>query len=144
MLGALLRNLREPDAIPRIADPAVVAATYRRRRNQILLASMVGYGLFYFCRKNISVALTTMPVELDLSPAALGVLNSTIYVTYAISKGASGLVADRANPRTLLLLGLALSVLVNAAFGLSESLTALAVLWALNGVAQGLGAPACS
>ena len=144
VLARLWRPFAEAPVAPRLADAALVAERYAAGRSQVLLASMTGYGLFYFCRKNLSVALPLMSLELGLSDAQLGILGSLLYVTYGIAKFGSGLLADRANPRTFMLAGLVLTALANLAFGLSGSLVVFGALWAVNGVFQSTGAPASS
>lgn len=142
MLSALIAPFREAPDAPRLQDPAQVATLYQRRRRQVLLASMVGYAMFYFCRKNISIAMPGMSETLGYTNAELGVLGSTLYITYGVGKFLSGLVADRASPRVFMTAGLLLSVLCCLAFGASSSLFALALLWGLNGAFQSTGAPA--
>ena len=59
----------------------------------MLHGSLIGYGMFYFCRKNISVALPLLSRDLGFSNAELGVLGSLLYVSYGLSKASIGLVA---------------------------------------------------
>jgi len=134
----------QPPAAPRIQDPGRVARTYRRWRWRMLYSSLIGYGLYYFCRKNISVALPLLSRELGYSNSQLGVLGSLQYVSYAIFKGAFGFISDQMNPRRFMAVGLTLSCLMNVGFGLSNSLTAFGVFWFLNGVFQATGAPPCA
>lgn len=142
MLPFLIARFREAPDAPRLQDPDQVAATYRAYRHQVLLASMVGYAMFYFCRKNISIALPGLSADLGYTNTQLGVLGSTLYVTYGVCKFLSGLVADRSSPRVFMTAGLLLSVACCVAFGLSSGLVALTVLWGLNGAFQSMGAPA--
>lgn len=123
-------------------DAPIAEQKYIQYRNHVLYGSMVGYALFYFCRKNLSVALPLMSRDLGYSNTDLGVLGSTLYVVYGLSKFLSGVVADRANPRSFLVVGLVLSALVNFAFGFSSSLMVFIALWAVNGFFQSTGAPA--
>lgn len=142
----LVARFREAPPAARLVDPAAVTARYALLRRRVLVASMVAYGLFYFCRKNLSPSIPLMgaDAELHLTNLELGVLGSTFSVSYGVSKLASGLVADRAGPRVFLATGLVLSVVCNVLFGLSSSLQVFALVWALNGLVQSTGATACA
>jgi OPA family sugar phosphate sensor protein UhpC-like MFS transporter len=101
----------------------------------------VAYGVLYFCRKNISAALPVMSKDLGYSNLELGILGSTLYITYGIGKFMNGIVADRANVRTFMASGLILSGLANLWFGSLTSLWGLAFAWGLNGWVQSMGFP---
>jgi OPA family sugar phosphate sensor protein UhpC-like MFS transporter len=135
---------REPPDAPPITNPAVVDATYRRLRWRVLTVALVGYALFYFTRKNISVALPLLSADLGYTNAELGVLGALLYVSYALSKVLFGLVGDRADGRKLMAAGLMLSALANLFFSFSTSLVVFGGLWFLNGAFQASAGPACA
>lgn len=56
----------------------------------------------------------------------------------------SGVVASTVSSRLLLGVGLALTAGVNLAFGASSVLPAFVLLWGMNGMLQGVGAPSCA
>jgi MFS transporter, OPA family, glycerol-3-phosphate transporter len=138
----MLSYLREQPAAPRLSDAAEIDRRYAALQNQVLYGSMVAYGLFYFCRKNLSVALPLMGDDLGYSNAQLGVLGSWLYVTYGVCKFLSGTMADRLNPRVFMTAGLMLSAMANVVFGLSSAIVVLTAAWAANGLLQSTGAPA--
>jgi sugar phosphate permease len=142
MIRRALEFVREAPESEAIRDPDEVARRYRRLRTEVLLGSMVGYALFYFCRNNLPVALDDLQHDLHLENTDLGKQSATLYMTYGACKLLSGLVADRGNPRAFIVGGLLLSVVANVAFGLSSQLWLLSLLWAANGIVQALGAPA--
>lgn len=144
MLKRALDAIREAKDAPRIEDAALVETLYRRKRNQVLLASMVGYALFYFCRNDYSIAVKLLQEDLKYGDAEVGRIGAGFFITYGVFKFLTGLIADRSSPRVLMITGLLLSAAVNVAFGLSSAVGTLAVLWALNGVFQSAGAPACA
>lgn len=143
-LRAIARFFAEPEAAPRVEDPIEVDRLYRHWRTRMLYSSMIGYGLFYFTRKNISVALPLLSEQLGYSNAELGILGSLLYVSYGVSKGLFGFVGDRVDPRRFLATGLLLSAAMNVAFSFSTSLFAFGLFWLLNGVVQAMGAPPCA
>jgi OPA family sugar phosphate sensor protein UhpC-like MFS transporter len=74
----------------------------------------------------------------------LGLLGSILYITYGISKFASGVISDRSNARYFMAFGLIMTGVCNILFGLSSSLVFLAIFWGLNGWFQGFGWPPCA
>ena len=143
-LRAIIGFFKEPPAAPPIEDRAELDRTYAHWRTRMLYGSMIGYGLFYFTRKNISVALPLLSDELGYSNAELGILGSLLYISYAVFKGLYGFVADRVNPPRMMAVGLCISALMNLCFSLSTSLVFLGVFWFLNGAFQAMGAPPCA
>lgn len=149
MIGRVLAAVKQAPEAPRIEDPKLRDELYATYRNHVLYGSLVAYALFYFCRKNLSIAKPLMSQDLGYTNTQLGELDSWLYITYGVFKFLSGLVADRSNPRVFLVAGLIASAIVNIAFGLGASLGAPSVilpvlvsLWAVNGVVQSTGAPA--
>ena len=106
-----------------------------------MYSCFIGYALFYFCRKNISIAMPALASDLGYSNVQLGLLGTVLYITYGVGKFLNGILADHANPRAFMVTGLILSALMNIFFGMSSSLWALAVFWGLNGWFQSMGFP---
>ena len=123
---------------------------------RVLIATMVGYTLFYFMRKNFSFAMPGLEQDCGLAKSSLGNFLFAGGIVYGLSKFVNGFVGDRANSRKMLCIGLAAVVVVNAAFGFAPELanlfggspTALAVtfgtLLVLNQFFQGTGFPPCA
>lgn len=144
MFRRIIDFFREPEAAPRIEDSAERDRLYRHWRTRMLYGSLVAYGLFYFTRKNISIALPLLSEELGYSNSDLGMLGSLLYISYAISKGAFGFVGDRVDPRRFMAVGLTLSAVLNICFSLSTSLVFFGMFWFMNGMVQAMGAPPCA
>ncbi|HEX4054471.1 MAG TPA: MFS transporter [Tepidisphaeraceae bacterium] len=136
--------LRPPLPAAPITDPSEVRHLYSYYRPRILLWSTVGYGTFYFVRKNLSVAMPLMQRQLGLSKSSLGLILTLHGLVYGVSKFLGGIAADRANARIFMALALLASAVVNVFFGLSSSLLFLGIFWAINGLFQGLGYPPCA
>ena len=111
---------------------------------RILISAMVGYALFYFVRKNISVAAPEMYGTLGITKKDFGLFLTLHGLTYGVSKFANGILGDRVNARVFMPLGLAACAIINIFFGLSTSLVLLGILWTLNGWFQGIGFPPCA
>jgi OPA family glycerol-3-phosphate transporter-like MFS transporter/OPA family sugar phosphate sensor protein UhpC-like MFS transporter len=134
----------DPPALVRITDPERVRSEYRRGQARALLWAAVGYAVFYFVRKNLSIAMPVMGKELGIGKAELGLFLTLHGLLYGVSKFANGYVGDRANARTFMAAGLILSALCNVWFGLSSTALLLGVAWMLNGWFQGMGFPPCA
>src|SRR5262249_52784527 len=129
---------------PPITDQTAIRELYPQYQRQILFWTTVGYGAFYFVRKNLSVAMPVLEEQLGISKADLGLFLTLHGLIYGASKFANGVVADRANARIFMSLALFASALVNVVFGFSSSLVVFGVLWIVNGFFQGMGYPPCA
>ncbi len=114
---------------------------FRRWRFRVLMATIVGYALFYFVRKNLSVAMPMMEKDLGIAKADLGLFLTMHGLLYGVARFANGFLADRTNARSFMVVGLAASALMNVFFGLSSSVMTLGIVWMLNGWAQSMGFP---
>ncbi len=109
-----------------------------------MVACILGYAMFYFVRKNISIAMPYMNTELGISKTDLGLFLTLHGLVYGLSKFINGIWGDRSNARYFLVAGLILCSLCNLLFGLSTSIIVLGVFWVLNGWFQGMGVPPCT
>lgn len=133
-----------PDAAPVQGTAQEVRAVYRSWRMRQLFITFWAYAIYYFVRKNFSVAMPLMEKELNISKASLGGFLTAHSLLYGFSKFANGYVADRSNARTFLAFGLFASALLNFGFGWVNTVTAMGILWCLNGWFQGMGFPPCA
>jgi len=133
-----------PALEPMIADPARVQKEYRYWRTRTMYTTIIGYALFYFVRKNLSLAMPGMEADLGISKSELGLFLTLNGLIYGVSRFANGVAADRLNPRYLMSLGLFAAALMNLFFGLSSAVWAFGLFWMLNGWFQGMGFPPCA
>ncbi|RPJ84894.1 MAG: MFS transporter, partial [Acidobacteria bacterium] len=127
---------------PLLTDRGEIDRLYRRNRATIMTAITVGYGIAYTCRLGLSVVKKPLIDGGIFSADELGLIGSGIFYGYAFGKLVNGFLADHANIRRFLTVGILLSALVNVAMGWSTLLWVWVALWALNGWFQGFGAPA--
>lgn len=118
-----------------------VPGRYRYWRNRQLFSTYIGYVVYYCVRKNIPPALPLLKSQLGVSSTAIGMILTVHDLVYGFAKYLAGTVADRANPRYLLALGLLLAALANLGCGLGSSVAVLGAFWVLNGFFQGFGFP---
>ncbi len=143
MLTRISAALRAQPPQPVTAGADEVDRLYRHWRVRVMYATITGYALFYFVRKNLSMAAKAITDEFHFSNTQWGAVLSVATVVYALSKFLSGVVGDRANPRYLFALGLLFSAIVNLFFGFGASLGFFITMWALNNLFQGTGVPPC-
>ena len=144
MASRILKALAAQPHIAPITDPEKVKTLYRKWRIQTMYSMMIGYAIFYFCRKNFSMAMPVFLKELGYTKTDLGLVLTLFSVVYGFAKFFNGILADRANPRYFMAIGLFFSALVNIFFGLSSSLVMFGIFWILNAWFQGMGWPPCA
>ena len=127
----------------RVADSQIVE-TFTYWRHRLLWSTYAGYAIFYFLRKNLSIAVPVMQHSLGIDKQTFGIFFTLHELSYGFAKFVAGLAADRFNPRVLLVSGLLLSAVVNLLFGFAPSVVIMGGLWVLNGWVQGFGFPPCA
>ncbi len=127
-----------------LTDPHQVRERYAHFRPRILLWTTLGYGIFYFVRKNLSIAMPVMEQQLHITKSDLGLFLTLHGLIYGVSKFVNGIIADRASARVFMAVGLAASAIMNIFFGLAGAVTTLGVIWMANGWFQGMGYPPCA
>ena len=124
--------------------PDDVARRYAYFRPRILLWSIVGYAMYYFVRKNLSVAMPAIEAQQHITKASLGLFLTLHGLLYGVSKFVNGMIGDRVNARLFMALGLMLSAVMNIGFGMGYTAFVLGLFWMLNGWVQGIGFPPCA
>ncbi len=127
-----------------------------------IIATMIGYALFYFVRKNFSLAMPGLEADLGISKTSLGIFLTLNGLIYGLSRFANGILADRMNARWYMAIGLSLCALANFAFGFGEDVSYwitgehdgsqftntmilfMGIMWMINGLLQGTGFPPCA
>lgn len=125
---------------------------FNRMQWRMLFATMIGYTLFYFMRKNFSFAMPGLQQDCGISKSMLGNFLFWGGIVYGLSKFLNGIIGDKVNPRRMLCFGLLACTLVNVAFGfaplVATSPSSLAwtfgILLVVNQFFQGTGFPPCA
>jgi sugar phosphate permease len=143
-MKSILSRLRTRPAAAALQDGAEIGRLYRAWRIRVLYATTGGYALFYFVRNNLGMATPAIVAQYGFSNTQWGLLLSASTIVYAFSKFASGLLADVANPRYLLPIGLFLSALANICFGFGTGLGVFTAFWMLSSAFSGVGVPPCA
>lgn len=120
MLSSIVNFYKEPPAKEVIADENKIKKDYTHWRMRMFYSCFIGYTTFYLCKKNIAVALPGLSQEFHYSNTELGLLGSSLYLTYAIGKFVNGVLADRSDVRKFLPTALIMSAIANFCFLLSS------------------------
>ncbi|HMV68892.1 MAG TPA: MFS transporter [Myxococcota bacterium] len=116
-----------------------LSAETRAWRARVFVATWASYAGYYFCRKPFFVAKQDIAAELGVGAADIAWVGTSYLLAYAIGQFIAGALGGRAGPRALLLVGMATTLVANAAFGLTNNLGTLSTLMFLNGIAQATG-----
>lgn len=127
-----------------------------------ILITMAGYALFYFVRKNFSLAMPGLTAEYGISNTNFGWIIFAGSLVYGFSRFINGYVVDRIRGRIVMALGLLLCAAANFAFGFGTDFSAwitgvengpklvetlvwvMGVVIILNQYFQGMGYPPCA
>ena len=116
-----------------------IKSKYLKYQLHSLIGVFFGYMCFYIVRNNFVLSTPYLAEKLELSKTQIGLLTSSLLITYGCSKGAMSILADKANPRYFMALGLLLCILINIMMGFSTSFYLFVGLVILLGVFQGMG-----
>jgi len=112
----------------------------RLRQISIML---LGYALYYVCRLAFSATKKSLIEQGAYTAREIGYVGSAMLIAYAIGKVVNGPLADRANIRKMMSLGLFVSAVANLLVGFHIPAMLLIAVWFVNGFAQGAGSPCC-
>jgi sugar phosphate permease len=132
---------------------------FHRWQIRTIVWAMIGYALYYFVRKNFSLAMPGLQAVFGITKVQLGIFLTLNGVIYGLSRFINGFMADRVSSRKMMVFGLTCCSLTNIAFGCSDKVatlingsssgvgftTALVMfmgsMWLINGYLQGFGVP---
>jgi OPA family glycerol-3-phosphate transporter-like MFS transporter/OPA family sugar phosphate sensor protein UhpC-like MFS transporter len=141
---------------------ATTTKSFKYWQMRTIIISMTGYALFYFVRKNFSMAMPGMEADLGITKTGLGIFLTLNGLLYGFSRFVNGIFADRVNARFYMATGLALCAVANFAFGFGVDIAGwisgeqsgsqftntlilfMGVTWVINGLLQGSGFPPCA
>ncbi|MBS2013501.1 MAG: MFS transporter [Deltaproteobacteria bacterium] len=116
-----------------------LTAEHKSWRLKIFAATWLSYVGFYFCRKPFSAAKAAIGLETGWNATTLGNIWAAYLVAYALGQFVAAGLGTRFGPRKNVLVGMAISILVTLAMGMTLSVTFMAGLVAFNGLAQATG-----
>lgn len=119
MANKFFEFYKEPPVAEPIQDKEKIDKMYSHWRLRMFYSCFIGYTIFYLCKKNIAVALPGISEEFGFSNTELGIIGSSLYLTYGIGKFVNGVLADGADVRKFLPTALIMTAIANLCFALS-------------------------
>jgi OPA family sugar phosphate sensor protein UhpC-like MFS transporter len=120
-------------------DKTTIRRIYEQKRWSVFLSLTFGYGMFYICRINFSVAKKSMLDAGIMDTKQMGIAGSILLIVYAFGKMFNGVLSDHSNIRRLMSVALLGSALTNLVLGSLTMFIVFAILWGLNGWFQSIG-----
>jgi len=117
----------------------VLLKRYSKERTRLFVILFISYVGFYFCRVNLVAALPALEHSFGLTKTQSGSILSSYFILYTIGKLVNGLLANKIQGKSLLLLGIGGSVICNILFGFGRGLTFFVVVWSANAFYQSMG-----
>jgi len=112
--------------------------TFRQFAWKMLLSFGLTYMFFYNGRQNINLVLTQMAAELGSTTAAIGVVSSALFWSYAFGQLINGRLGQIIGHKRIITIGVIGSAIMNILISLQTSIPAIAVLWGINGYFQSM------
>lgn len=106
-------------------------------QRMMILMCFVLYLVLGFARFNYGACLSAILASEPMSRSQAGFVSTVNFLSFAVGTALSGTVADRIQPRRIILCGLLFSGISNLVFFSSGSYAAMVAAWCLNGLAQG-------
>ena len=78
---------------------------------ETIVVSMVVYAIYYFVRKNFSIAMPGLTAEYGISNTSFGIVMFIASLTYGFSRFINGFIVEKVSTRAFMAIGLVLGVL---------------------------------
>ncbi len=135
---------------------------YQHWQLRTIIVSMIGYAIYYFVRKNFSIAMPGLTAQYGISNTSFGIVIGIGSLVYGLSRFINGFIVDRFSARVIMAIGLLLCALSNLAFGFGVNISGfitgvdagpdfinmlvmvMAVTIICNQLFQGVGYPPCA
>lgn len=139
-----------------------VVKKFKQWQLRTILVSMIGYAIYYFVRKNFSIAMPGLTAQYGISNTSFGIVIGIGSLIYGLSRFVNGFVVDRRSARAVMAIGLLLCAASNFAFGFGVNISSwitgvdagpdfinmlvmvMAATIVLNQMFQGVGYPPCA
>ena len=106
---------------------ALTVKSFKRWQMRTILVSMIGYAIYYFVRKNFSVAMPGLTAQYGITNASFGWIIGIGSLIYGFSRFINGFVVDKASSRAVMAIGLLLCAASNFCFGFGVNISGLIV-----------------
>lgn len=107
-------------------------ASFRQWQWHIIVVSMIVYAIFYFVRKNFSIAMPGLTAEYGISNTSFGIVIAIGSLIYGLSRFINGFIVEKISTKLFMAIGLLLCAAANFCFGFGVDLSYL-----ITGVHEG-------
>lgn len=97
-----------------------------------IIVSMIVYAIYYFVRKNFSIAMPGLSAEYGITNKSFGAVIAVGSLIYGFSRFVNGFIVEKVSTKAFMAIGLLLCALANLCFGFGFELSYL-----ITGVPQG-------
>lgn len=132
-----MATLTEYDASTMTNDE--IMSAWKSWQVRTFVTIWITYGSFYLCRANMSFALPGIAAEFGYSKTLLGLLGTSLFITYSLGQFVNGQLGDKFGARKLVFTGMIVSALLNIVFSFSTAFAFMLIVWSLNGYFQAMG-----
>lgn len=120
-----------------------VPTEYKKRQLGVLLATCFSYIGYYIIRLIFTTEQVPLMKAYGFTLGQVGFILSTFGIGYGVAKLFMGALADKANTKRFLALGLYLSCFFNLLVGFTSNYYIILFLMLFIAITQAMGAPAC-
>ena len=90
---------------------------------RIIVVSMFVYAIYYFVRKNFSIAMPGLTAEYGISNTSFGIIIAIGSLIYGLSRFINGFIVERVSTKLFMAIGLFLCAAANFCFGFGVDLS---------------------
>lgn len=113
-------------------------AKFKKYAWLMLISFGLTYLFFYNGRQNINLVMDLMKEEFGSSAGAIGVVTSALFWCYAFGQLINGRLGAFFGYKRFMMVGVALSAILNVVISFQHNIYVIAVLWGLNGFCQSM------
>lgn len=135
---------------------------FKHWQMRTIIVSMIGYAIYYFVRKNFSIAMPGMTAQYGIDNTSFGIVIGIGSLVYGFSRFINGFIVDKYSARVVMAVGLLLCAASNFAFGFGVNISSwitgvnagpdminmlilvMGITIVLNQAFQGVGYPPCA
>ena len=108
----------------------------KKRFRRFSTLFMAAYMASYLTRLNFGAIIVELADSTGFSRSALSIALTAAFFTYGAGQLLSGWIGDRMQPKTVVLIGLLVTSVINLVIPFCTGITLIVVLWGMNGLAQ--------
>lgn len=108
----------------------------RKNAKQLTYLCAAAYFVSYLTRVNFAAVIAAIIQAGDIEKTSAGLVTTLGFITYGVGQLVSGWLGDRINPKRLMVIGFATTIVMNMLIPFCPNGAAMCVVWAFNGFAQ--------